>query len=139
MSVSAPIIYFQSTAGLVLEHPAAGYAELRYLPGKRQPTDLEHLLTQLGQLLLARGWPRFLADNRQMALFTAAEKEWFSSHWLGARVPRPAPLLGVVVLPLDVFTRLSFMEMYAQAVAISIRYLTYTDLAEAQQYLATHQ
>lgn len=134
MPDSPPITYFQSEAGLLLPH-AAGYAELRYLPGKRAPTALSALLTQLGQLLLERGWTKFLADNRQMAPLTVAEKEWFVSQWLGQRVPRPAPLLGVIVLPLDVFARLSFLEMYAQAPATSIKYRTYTDLTEAQAYI----
>lgn len=135
MPDSPPSIYFQSEAGLLLQH-AAGYAELRYLPVKRSPTALATLLTRLGQLLLERGWTKFLADNRQMTPLTVAEKEWFVSQWLGQRVPRPAPLLGVVVMPHDVFARLSFLEMYAQASATSIKYRTYTDLTEAQAYIA---
>lgn len=128
--------YFQSVAGLIIEHLAAGYAELRYLPGKRQPTDLQVLLTQLGRLLLARGWHKFLADNRHMAPFTSAEKEWFVTYWLGGQLPRPAPLLGVIVLPVDVVARLSFLELYAQATATSVTYRTYTELPEAQAYIA---
>jgi hypothetical protein len=64
--MSPSTIYFHSAAGLVLEHARDRYAELRYLPSKRQPGDLAALLTQLARLLLARGWHRFLSDNRQM-------------------------------------------------------------------------
>ena len=54
--MGASTIYFRSPAGLILEHSRERYAELRYLPSKRQPGDLATLLTQLGQLLLARDW-----------------------------------------------------------------------------------
>lgn len=135
MADTLPITYFESTAGLVLVHPAGRYAELRYRPGQRQPGDLSRLLTQLGRVLLQRGWHTFLADNRQMAPFTDAEKQWFVTHWLGGEAPRPTPLTGVVVLPENVFARLSFQELYLQAT--TVQYRIFTDLPAAQACLAT--
>ena len=134
MSPLTESVYFENEAGQLLLHPA-GYALLRYRPAKRRPGDLTALLTKLGQLLLSRGWHKFLADNRQMSPFTETEKAWFVASWLGHQVPRPAPLLGVVVVPQDVVARLSFLQMYASATDTSIRYLTFTDLAEAEQHL----
>ncbi|MGI4742449.1 MAG: hypothetical protein ACRYG7_45405 [Janthinobacterium lividum] len=129
-------IYFQSPAGLVLEHPLDRYAELRYLPSKRQPGDLAALLTQLECLLLARDWHKFLSDNRQMTPYSAEEKQWFVSQWLPGAVPHPIPLTGVVVLPEQVVARLSFLEMSMKAEASSLRYRTFKELDEALAYLA---
>ena len=133
--MSPSTIYFQSPAGLVLEHALGHYAELRYLPSKRQPGELATLLTQLGQLLLARGWHKFLSDNRQMTPYATDEKQWFSSHWLTGAVPRPAPLTGVVILPEQVVARLSFLEMSMKAAGGSLRYRTFHEFDEALPYL----
>jgi hypothetical protein len=129
------IIFFHSTAGLVLEHAHEGYAELRYLPSKRQPGDLAALLTQLGRLLLARGWHKFLSDNRQMLPYAADEKQWFISQWLTGKAPHPTPLTGVIVLPEDVVARLSFLEMSMRASEASLRYRTFQQTDEALAYL----
>jgi hypothetical protein len=128
-------IFFHSTAGLVLEHAREGYAELRYLPTKRQPGDLAALLTHLGRLLLARGWHKFLSDNRQMTPYSADEKQWFSSQWLTGKTPHPNPLTGVIVLPENVVARLSFLEMSMRASEASLRYRTFSELSEALAYL----
>jgi hypothetical protein len=133
MSVST--IYFHSPAGLILEHAHERYAELRYLPSTRQPGDLATLLTQLARLLLARGWHRFLSDNRHMTPYSTDEKEWFVSQWLRGLVPRPTPLTGVVVLPEQVVARLSFLEMSMKASEGSLRYRTFQELDEALTYL----
>jgi len=130
------ITYFQSPAGLVLEHAHAGYAELRYLPSKRQPGELAALLTHLGRLLLARDWHRFLSDNRQMTPYSAEEKQWFGSQWLTGVVPHPTPLTGVIVLPEHVVARLSFLEMSMRASHVSLRYRTFQQIDEALAYLA---
>ncbi|RZK22402.1 MAG: hypothetical protein EOO56_08710 [Hymenobacter sp.] len=133
--MAASTIYFHSPAGLVLEHSFDRYAELRYLPSKRQPGDLAALLTHLGRLLLARGWHKFLSDNRQMTPYSADEKQWFTSQWLPGVVPHPIPLTGVVVLPEQVVARLSFLEMSMKAEASSLRYRTFQNFDEAMSYL----
>jgi hypothetical protein len=133
--MSPSTIYFHSAAGLVLEHARDRYAELRYLPSKRQPGDLAALLTQLARLLLARGWHRFLSDNRQMTPYSADEKQWFVSQWLSGAVARPTSLTGVVVLPEQVVARLSFLEMSMKASEGSLRYRTFQESDEALSYL----
>jgi len=135
--MAATITYFSSHAGLIVEHPFDCYAELRYLPSKRQPGDLAALLTHLGKLLLARNWRRFLSDNRQMTPYTEEEKQWFVSQWLPGMVPRPVPLTGVVLLPEQVIARLSFLEMSMKAAGGSLRYRTFHELDEALPYLTT--
>ena len=133
--MSPSTIYFHSPAGLVLEHAVGRYAELRYLPSKRQPGELAALLTQLGRLLLARGWHKFLSDNRQMTPYSANEKQWFASQWLTGVVPHPNPLTGVIILPEDVVARLSFLEMSMRASQASLRYRTFQQADEALAYL----
>jgi hypothetical protein len=133
--MAASTIYFHSPAGLVLEHSLDRYAELRYLPSKRQPGDLAALLTQLGRLLLARGWHKFLSDNRRMTPYSTDEKQWFASQWLSGIVPHPNPLTGVVVLPEQVVARLSFLEMSMKASESSLRYRTFHEGEEAMSYL----
>jgi hypothetical protein len=124
--MAASTIYFQSSAGLVLEHSFDRYAELRYLAA---------LLTHLGRLLLARGWHKFLSDNRQMTPYSPDEKQWFVSHWLSGVVPHPNPLTGVIVLPENVVARLSFLEMSMRASESSLRYRTFHEVDEALAYL----
>jgi hypothetical protein len=133
--MEASTIFFRSPAGLVLEHARTGYAELRYLPSKRQPGDLAALLTHLGRLLLARGWHKFLSDNRLMTPYSADEKQWFVSQWLSGVVPHPNPLTGVIILPEDVVARLSFLEMSMRASEASLRYRTFQQADEALAYL----
>lgn len=133
--MTASAIYFRNSAGLVLEHTLGGYAELRYLPSKRQPGELAALLTHLGRLLLARDWHRFLSDNRQMTPYSADEKQWFIGQWLSGAVPHPDPLTGVIVLPEDVVARLSFLEMSMRATEASLRYRTFQQVDEALAYL----
>lgn len=132
-----PLISFQSTAGVVLTHADARYAELRYLPGPRQPEALMQLLTALGHVLLRHDWHKFLADNRQMSPFTDSEKQWFVTQWLGGVVARPRPLTGVVALPENVFARLSFQEMYLRTTgaASSVHYRTFASYEPAEAYI----
>lgn len=131
-----PFIHFENNAGQVLTHPN-GYAILRYLPHRRQPTDLPQLLTALGQLLLWRRWQRFLADNRQMPPLGEAEKAWFVEHWLGHKVPRPAPLYSAVVLPTEVVARLSISQMLGEANPATLVYRAFTEPGPAEAYLAS--
>jgi len=134
MLASVELPYFTNAAGQVAAHPA-GYAVLRYQPGKRQPAELPALLAALGHLLLRRGWIKFLADNQEMAPLTASEKDWFITQWLGQQVVRPARLVCSLVLPREVVARLSMLEMHAHATKSSITYAAFTDLAQAEAYL----
>lgn len=135
MALSTPFIHFENNAGQVLSHPN-GYAILYYLPNRRQPNDLARLLTALGQLLLRGGWHRFLADNRQMAPLNEPEKKWFVEHWLGRKVPRPAPLYGAIVLPVEVVARLSISQMLGEANSTTMIYRSFTEQSQAETYLA---
>lgn len=138
MSLPTATVFFENTAGQVLAHPA-GYGVLRYRSARRQPTDIADLLSSLGRMLLAHGWNRFLADNRQMTALNEAEKNWFATKWLGQggqHVPRPAPLYGAVVLPTEVIARLAITQMLNEADAATMVYRTFTEEAAATAYLA---
>lgn len=134
MPTPSPTVQFENAAGQILAHPA-GYAILRYRTGKRQPTDIADLLTNLGRVLLRHNWYRFLADNREMSPLNEAEKAWFTTHWLGQRVPRPAPLWAAIVVPTEVVARLSIAQMTSQANPASIIYRTFTEPGPAENYL----
>lgn len=131
------LLYFENAAGQVREHPA-GYAVVCYSLGKRQPETFEALGTQVGKLLLARQWHRLLSDQREMTPLSEAEKRWIAEQWLTHRVPRPATLREAVLLPADVFARLSMAQILNQASATAgtIALHSFTDEAAAQAYLA---
>ncbi|MGI4869661.1 MAG: hypothetical protein ACRYFX_00630 [Janthinobacterium lividum] len=135
MPAPTELRYFTNPAGQVAAH-LDGYAVLRSQPGKRPPAELPALLTELGHLLLRNGWVKFLADNREMTPLTAAEKDWFSTQWLGRRVARPTRLVSSLVLPHEVVARLSLLEMHTHAAKSNITYATFTDLAPAEAYLS---
>lgn len=120
----------------MLTHPG-GYAILRYHATRRQPNDLATLLTQLGQLLLRRGWYRFLADNRQLTPLNEVEKAWFTTQWLGQGVARPAPLWCALILPTEVVARLSIGQMVQEADPATLHYRTFTETEPAEAYLAS--
>ena len=49
-SKHSPKLYFENTAGRLLEHPG-GYVVLEYKPGKRKLSDLQALLAPVRNLL----------------------------------------------------------------------------------------
>ncbi len=134
MPAATPRLYFDNPAGQILEHPA-GYAVLRYRAGKRQPADLPALIGQLGQLLLRRGWHRYLADTRPMAPLTGAEKAWMLAHWLGPQAVRPARLWAAMLLPAEAIAWLGVIEVMNEAKTGAIAYKNFTAETQAEAYL----
>ncbi len=127
--------YYENPAGQLLEHPN-GYAVLRYAAGKRSPIELQGLLTHLGQLLLRRGWTRFLSDTRLMEPLTETEKDWVTTHWHDGKIARPPHLQGVILAATNAVTRLGIGQVLRHATPNNIHYHTLTDEAEAHRYLA---
>ncbi|MGI4742832.1 MAG: hypothetical protein ACRYG7_47345 [Janthinobacterium lividum] len=133
----APLsLYFENAAGQVREHPA-GYAVICYSLGKRQPETFEALAVQLGRLLLLRGWHRLLSDQREMTPLSEAEKTWITDEWLTGKIRRPAALWEAVLVPVDVFARLSVGQILNQttAAAGTITLQSFTEEAAAHAYL----
>ena len=127
-------LYYANAVGQVRKHPA-GYAILCYAVGPRQQLLYEALLTQVGHLLLSRGWNRLLSDQRVMAPFTEAEKAWSVEHWLGQKIARPSLLRVAALLATNVFARLAFAQVLNQAPAHTVHYQYFEEETADQTYL----
>ncbi|TGE06362.1 hypothetical protein [Hymenobacter fodinae] len=99
-------LYFENAVGKLYEQ-ADKYAYVQYKPGKRALPDLQVFLTQLAQLLQRRAWYKMLTDQRQMAQFTQEERLWIRDTWLTGPQAVSHKVLAAVLLPEDVFARLS--------------------------------
>jgi hypothetical protein len=101
-------VYFENPVGRLLEQPIGGYLVVEYFSGPRKLNDLQAFLTQAGQLLALRGWDRLIANHGQMPAFTPEEAEWISQYWFTRTQQRTDLLHGAMLLPHDVFERLSW-------------------------------
>ncbi|WP_048825716.1 hypothetical protein [Hymenobacter sp. DG25B] len=134
MMVSRPTrIYFENLVGSLLEHPD-GYAIVQYNAGKRTLSDLQAFLTHASQLLHTRNWNRLLADQTAMAPFTDEERDWVKKYWL-ARNDRP--MFGAIVLPEDVFARLSVNNLVSEAESAALTYRVFDNTIDAAAWLHT--
>jgi hypothetical protein len=126
-------LYFENPVGRILEHPD-GYAVVQYHAGKRKLHHLQAFLTHTGQLLERRGWAKLLGDQRLMAPFTDEEGQWILNHWLQASA-RGRDIYGAVLLPNDVFARLSVAQVMTEAKAAALTYRLFDSEAEAEAWL----
>ncbi|ALD21330.1 hypothetical protein [Hymenobacter sp. DG25A] len=134
MMVSRPTrIYFENLVGSLLEHPD-GYAIVQYNAGKRILTDLQAFLTHASQLLRTRSWNKILADQSAMAPFTEEESTWIKQYWL-ARSEQP--IFGAIVLPEDVFARLSVNNLVSEAESAALTYRVFDNTIDAAAWLHT--
>jgi hypothetical protein len=101
-------VFFENPVGRLLEQPVGGYLVVEYYNGPRKLSDLQAFLTQAGQVLALRGWDRLIADQGQMPAFTPEETEWVSQYWFTRTQQRTDLLHGAMLLPHDVFKRLSW-------------------------------
>jgi hypothetical protein len=116
-----PRLYFENSAGRVLEHPD-GYVIFQYHPGPRTLPHLQALLTHTRNLLLRNTWYRMLGDQRQMAPFTDEERAWIVGHWLEPAQHGPQGIYGAVLLAHDVFARLSSAQVMHEGKASALTY-----------------
>lgn len=133
MLLPAMRLYFENPVGRVSEHPD-GYAYIQYHPGPRKLHHLQAFLTHTSQLLRLRNWNKLLGDQRQMAPFTAEESEWIVEYWLSAS-NQGRSVYGAVLLPEDVFARLSVNNMLQEAKAAALTYRMFSNEAEALAWL----
>lgn len=132
MMVSRPTrIYFENLVGSLLEHPD-GYAIIQYNAGKRALSDLQAFLTHASQLLRTRNWSKILADQTAMAPYTEEESAWVKQYWL-ARSDRP--IYGAIVLPEDVFARLSVNNLVSDAQEAALTYRVFDNTIDAAAWL----
>ncbi|MCC2544837.1 hypothetical protein LJY25_00140 [Hymenobacter sp. BT175] len=126
-------LYFGNPVGRVLEHPD-GFAHVIYEPGPRKLHHLQAFLTHTGQLLRSKGWNKMLGDQRLMAPFTEEESKWIVEYWL-TRAEQGAEIYGAVLLPHDVFARLSLNQMMAEARAAALTYRLFDNEDNARAWL----
>lgn len=127
-------LYFGNTVGRVLEHPD-GYAYIIYEPGPRKLHHLQAFLTHTGQLLRRRGWNRMLGDQRLMSPFTEEEGKWIVDYWLDAAQQGTDVVYGAVLLPQDVFARLSVSQVMTEARAAALTYRMFDSEEAARAWL----
>jgi hypothetical protein len=99
-------IYFENPVGRLIEHPH-GYALIQYAAGPRDFATFQAFLTHTSQLLRRHGWNKMLADQRQISPFTEEERQWIQEYWLARHESADHALYGAVIIPSDVFARLS--------------------------------
>ena len=103
-------------------------------PGPRQLHHLQAFLTHTGQLLRLRGWNKLLGDQRLMAPFTPQESQWIVDYWLSAE-QRGSAVYGAVLLPNDVFARLSVSQVMTEAKAAALTYRLFDSEDTAREWL----
>lgn len=129
-------LYFENPVGRLLEQPVGQYVVVEYRPGPRKLNELQAFLTHAKHLLSRQGWHKLLGDQRLMAPFTPEEAQWVTEFWLSTTRWRTTLLYGAVLLPHDVFARLSVSQIMHEAKAAAMTCRLFEELESAQQWLA---
>ncbi|UOQ55408.1 hypothetical protein [Hymenobacter cellulosivorans] len=130
---TTPRLYFENPVGRLLEHPD-GYAIVAYNPGKRKLSDMQAFLTHASQLLRNRGWRKMLGDQQQMSPYTEDERTWIQNYWV-SRTAQGDEIYGAVILPQDVFARLSVNLVMNEAQESALTYRLFDNEADAKVWL----
>lgn len=126
--------YFENAAARISEHPQA-FAVVTWHKGIRKPEDFRAVLNHLDRLFRLRRWSRLLADQRNLAPFTEAERTWVLNEWLPQAVGEGPYRYAAVLPPLDVFARLASKSVTAEAHKKFLAYQFCETEAEAVQWL----
>lgn len=135
MPLTIDRLYFENAVGRLSEHPN-GYALVQYKAGSRVLSDFQSFHTHLGHLLRRRGWFKMLADQRQMAPFTEEEQSWIQDQWLAESQAIDHDMVAAVLLPDDVFARLSANQVINDAREGALAYHVFLDEMEAALWLS---
>ena len=138
MPLVTQVVYFENPVGRLSEH-ANGYAIVQYKPGKRVFSEFQALLTHLGHLLRRRGWHKVLTDQRALAPFTEQEQTWIREQWMNPAPSQRQQTLAAVLLPHDVFARLSSNLVMQDAREGALTYHIFEDEAAAGAWLRQAQ
>jgi hypothetical protein len=128
-------LYFENPVGRLLEPSEEDHIIVKYHAGGRRLADLQAFLTHAGQLLIRRNSHKLLGDQRLMAPFSSEESKWITEFWLTAAQRRTDVLYGAVLLPQDVFARLSVTQVISDAKAAAMTYRLFEDEAAAAVWL----
>jgi hypothetical protein len=129
-------LYFENAVGRVMEHPE-GYVRVEYKPGARNLSDLQAFLHHTGQLLQLRGWRKLLGDQRLMAPFDEVESKWIVEYWLERFNQQQTSLYGAILVPQDVFARLSVNNVMHEARAAALTYRMFNSETDALAWLGS--
>ncbi|UYZ59190.1 hypothetical protein [Hymenobacter latericus] len=127
-------VYFENASGRVTEHPE-GFAVITWHKGPRRLEDFKAILNHLDRLLRLRNWSKLLADQQLMTPFTPEETAWVMHDWLPRAVGEGPYRYAAVILPLDVFARLSSQNVLSESQKKFVAYRYCADAAEAAQWL----
>ena len=134
MPLVTHLVYFKNAAGQLGEH-AQGYAVVRYKPGKRELNDFPALLTHLNHLLRRRGWHQVLSDQRALSPFTEQEQTYIRNRWQQVAPGGHYEQLVAVLLPHDVYARLSSYLVIRDAHEGDVTYHIFEDAVAAGTWL----
>ncbi|MBC6606254.1 hypothetical protein H8B13_05435 [Hymenobacter sp. BT188] len=95
---------------------------------------MQAFLTHTSQLLQRRGWYKLLGDQRLMAPFTEEERLWIVDYWI-SRTAAGSQIYGAVLIPRDVFARLSVSQMIGEAREAAMTYRLFEDENSAAAWL----
>jgi hypothetical protein len=108
--------YFKNAVGQLLAHPLGHYITVEYYTGPRQPADLLAFISYAGQLLSRWGWDKLSSERGQMPPLSPAEEERLTTLWHSQKQPPATVLYGALLLPHDLFTRLSWRAKAPSAI-----------------------
>jgi hypothetical protein len=100
--------YFENTVGQLVAHPLGHYITVEYYTGPRQPADLLAFISYAGQLLSRWGWDKLSSERGQMPPLSPVEEEWLTTLWHAQAQPPATVLYGALLLPHNLFVRLSW-------------------------------
>lgn len=132
---SQPIkLYFENSAGRLLEHPE-GFVVVQYKAGKRRFEELQVFLTNAKELLQQRGWYKLLGDQREMTAYTEQERAWITDNWLNKPTRAGQPYYAAILLSHDVFARLSMNLIINEARESGMVYRLFEEEVPATAWL----
>jgi len=127
-------IYYENLTGRLYEHPD-GYVIVDYKAGQRNFTDYRAFLNHLENLMKRRGWNKMLANQRLMSPFTEEERTWIREQWLTVSHALQREMIAAVLLPEDVFARLSVSTLMHDAREGALIYRIFNDAQVAAAWL----
>ncbi|UOQ53990.1 hypothetical protein [Hymenobacter cellulosivorans] len=128
-----PAIYFQNTAGYLLEDPA-GFLRVKWTAAPRQLADTKALFTHMLVALQRHGWSRILINQVGMLPFTEAEQRWVAQEWVPQAV-RGGYRHGAIIVSADVMVRLATAYITTHIQGLPLQYRSFETEAQAEAWL----
>lgn len=109
--------YFKNSVGQLLAHPQGLYISVEYYTGPRQPADLIAFISHAGQMLARWGWDKLSSERGEMPPLSPAEENWLTTFWQSRPQSHATVLYGALLLPHNLFARLSWRASAPAAVS----------------------